>query len=100
MTRSMIRFLIALTFFLSGCSNLPAPSQVLNHPTPGAILGSQSIVTVTPGAEQQSQKDFLGLVVDMDGKAIAGAKLKPRTVRRRVIMTADFNCHPRDSRSG
>jgi hypothetical protein len=76
MTRAIVRCLITVAFVLSGCSNLPAPSQILNKPTPGPILGSQSIVTVTPSSEQQSQKDFMGLVVDMDGKAIAGAKVE------------------------
>jgi len=74
MTHSIIRFL-TVAFLLSGCSNLPAPSQMLNTPTPGTILESQSIVTVTPGTEQ-SQKDFMGLVVDMDGKMIPGAEIE------------------------
>jgi len=76
MTHSIIRLLIAVAFLLPGCSNLPAPSQLLNNPTPGTTLGSQSIMTVTPGAEQQHQKDFIGLVVDMDGKAIAEARIE------------------------
>ena len=100
MTRAIVSSLITVAFLLSGCSNLPAPSQLLNNPTPGTLLGSQSIVTVTPDAEQQSQKDFLGLVVDMDGKPIAGPRLNLRTIRRPVIMTANFNFRPRDSLSG
>jgi poly-gamma-glutamate synthesis protein (capsule biosynthesis protein) len=73
---SLFRFLAILAVCLSGCSNFPGPIEFQNNPTPGAILGSQRIVTVTPGPDQQSNKDFLGLVVDMDGKPIPGAQIE------------------------
>ena len=77
MTRSTFRFLTILAIVLSGCSNLPAPTQSQNKPTPGAILGSSSISTLTPSPAQQSLgEDFLGRVVDMDGKPIAGAQIE------------------------
>jgi poly-gamma-glutamate synthesis protein (capsule biosynthesis protein) len=76
MTRSHFHFLAILAVFLSSCSNLPGPSQLLNNLTPSAILGTQSIATVTPSPNQQSLKDFVGLVVDMDGNPISGAHIE------------------------
>jgi len=77
MTRSLFRSLAILALVVSGCSNLPAPSQILNNPTPGAILGAKTISTLTPSPEQQAfGGDFLGRVVDMDGKPIAGAQIE------------------------
>src|SRR4029079_14513226 len=44
--------------------------------TPDPNLGSQSISTLTPGPDQQYIQDFVGLVVDMDGKPIGGAHVE------------------------
>lgn len=76
MTRSVL-FLLILTMFVSGCSSLPAPIQSSASPTSSTSIEPQPISTLTPGPEQ-ALMDFVGRVIDMDGKPIQGASVETR----------------------
>lgn len=74
MTRSILSSLLALTIILSACSSAPQPIQSSSSPTSSANQQPPTISTITPSADQQiSAEEFIGRVVDMDGKPIAGA---------------------------
>jgi poly-gamma-glutamate synthesis protein (capsule biosynthesis protein) len=75
MTRPLLSFLLVLTVLLSGCSNVPAPTQSLNTPVP-EVVGTLPVSKVTPDSNQQAgAQDFSGRVVATDGTPVAGATI-------------------------
>lgn len=75
MIRSLFSFLLIWTALISGCSNLPAPTQSLSTPAPEPVE-PLSLSTLTPSSEQESgTADFTGRVVAMDGTPVEGAEI-------------------------